>query len=97
MAMDRSRRTNLQGSELFDSFDPDGSGEISFRELNRMLRRSKQSLDDERKARQGKVSKQPAVEVANIQELRRSIAQNLRASNAIGTLQEGFAQLTSHV
>jgi hypothetical protein len=36
--------------ELFDSFDTDGSGAISFRELNRMLRRTRQT-DKESKIR----------------------------------------------
>jgi len=63
--------------ELFDSFDSDHSGVISFRELNRMLRRTRAS-DDERKSRIVKSSRDDNVEVVEMDALRKEIFKRVR-------------------
>ena len=68
--------------ELFDSFDIDSSGAITFRELNRMLRRTKQG-DDRRAARvKAAAENNTAVEVVDLKSLRQKVYKEVR-TNAV--------------
>ena len=65
--------------DLFDSFDTDHSGTISFRELNRMLRRtrtSEKSSNDRRDSVAGEA--RPGVALVDLESLRKETLKRLR-------------------
>lgn len=59
---------------LFNTFDPDGSGEITFRELHRMLRKSDSTVQTRRGA-----AKQ--VSLVNIDDLRKDVKSDMLKMN----------------
>ena len=58
--------------ELFDEFDVDKGGSISFRELNRLLRR-----DVKAEARTRTKTTEALVEIADVHALRRTVRQSM--------------------
>mmetsp|Transcript_2709 Transcript_2709/g.7146 ORF Transcript_2709/g.7146 Transcript_2709/m.7146 type:complete len:141 (-) Transcript_2709:149-571(-) len=66
--------------ELFGMFDIDNSGQISFRELHTMLRRTKAS-DDERARRFTKGKSTKKRPVADFEDLRKEVAASVRIAS----------------
>jgi len=74
---------------LFDEFDADTSGSISFRELNRKLRR-----DVKTEEKKEKKTVEETVEIADLYELRRKVKTNLMAFSNVDVEQEEYDPLT---
>ena len=64
--------STAQFDELFDEFDVDKGGSISFRELNRLLRR-----DVKAEARTRTKTTEALVEIADVHALRRTVRQSM--------------------
>ena len=70
-------------SQLFGEIDVDGSGAISFRELNQMLRRTRQSdAETKRRTAPEVVTPGDTIEVVDLRHLRREIYKTVR-TNAV--------------
>ena len=63
--------------ELFDAFDYDRSGSITFRELNRMLRRTRRT-DAEAKMRRGSPTREEAILAVDVSSLRKQVFKKMR-------------------
>lgn len=70
---------------LFGEFDTDGNGTISFRELNRRLRRDVKAEGLRKKKTAGTI-----VDVADVDELRRAVKQGLSGIGEITIFSRGL-------
>ena len=68
---------------VFDEFDCDGNGTISFRELNRKLRR-----DVKAEVKKEEAKPAEAIEIANVDSLRKQVKQRLIAFSNVDVARE---------